>query len=337
VDLKTNLDLRQMSEAIDLYRRNLSTNTANEGFFWYAGHGVQIDERNYLLPLNADHASRSSLRFSSYPADQLLATLEEAGNAVNVVVLDACRNTPQLAATRGTRGLAAIASTPADIIVMYSTAAGEVAQDGDSGRNSPFTEAFLRHIDKAEPLTLVLQDISADVYRSTNNSQSPWLTGTFRTNPRYSIVRAAPVNPPPAPRPAPVQPAAVTPQPAPAMSAVEYYNRGKSYYDKKDYDRAIADFTEAIRLDPRYVAAYNDRGVSYRNKGDYDRAIADYTEAIRLNPQYTNAYNNRGASYNDGKKDYDRAIADYTEAIRLNPQYAIAYNKRGISYKGKKD
>ncbi|MDR1955463.1 MAG: caspase family protein, partial [Treponema sp.] len=97
VDLKTNLNLRQMSEAVEQYRRSLSGNTANEGFFWYAGHGVQIDGLNYLIPLNADPASKSSLKFSSYPADQLLATLEEAGNTVNVVVLDACRNTPQLA------------------------------------------------------------------------------------------------------------------------------------------------------------------------------------------------------------------------------------------------
>ena len=123
VELKTNLNLEQMNEAVDQYRRNLSANTANEGFFWYAGHGVQIDGQNYLLPLNANPASRTSLKFSSYPADQLLATLEEAGNTVNVVVLDACRNTPQLAATRGTRGLAVISATPPDMIVMYSTAA----------------------------------------------------------------------------------------------------------------------------------------------------------------------------------------------------------------------
>jgi formylglycine-generating enzyme required for sulfatase activity len=82
---------------------------------------------------------------------------------------------------------------------MYSTAAGQVAQDGQNGRNSPFTEAFLRNIDKSEPLTLVLQDISADVYRATG-SQSPWIAGTFRTNPRYTLGRTAP-----SPTPAPVQ------------------------------------------------------------------------------------------------------------------------------------
>ncbi|MHC6204670.1 SUMF1/EgtB/PvdO family nonheme iron enzyme [Breznakiellaceae bacterium SP9] len=201
VDLQTNTSLEQMSEAIERHRRNLSANRDNEGFFWYAGHGVQVDNSNYLLPVDVKVSSASSLKFSSYPADQLLATLEEAENAVNVVILDACRNNPMPAGTRGTsRGLAVITNTPPDMIVMYSTAAGQVAQDGENGRHSPFTEAFLQNIDKAEPLTLVLQDISAETFNSTNKTQSPWTAGTFRSKPRYTIARAAP-SPQPAPAP----------------------------------------------------------------------------------------------------------------------------------------
>lgn len=67
--------------------------------------------------------------------------------------------------------------------------------------------------------------------------------------------------------------------------------------------------------------AFNDRGLYYANTGNHDRAIPDYTEAIRLNPQYAHAFMNRGASYRS-KHDYDRAMADANEAIRLNPQMA---------------
>ena len=83
--------------------------------------------------------------------------------------------------------------------------------------------------------------------------------------------------------------------------------------NKGDYDRAIADATEAIRLDPKMALAYVNRAGAYLQKGDYDRAIADATEAIQ--------------AYLD-KLDYDRAIADATEAIQLDPKIALAYVNR---------
>ena len=76
-----------------------------------------------------------------------------------------------------------------------------------------------------------------------------------------------------------------------------YNNRGNACDAKGDHDRAIADYTEAIRLDPKYACAYNNRGLAWRAKGDHDRAIADYTEAIRLDPKYAVAYYNRGRAW----------------------------------------
>ncbi len=93
-----------------------------------------------------------------------------------------------------------------------------------------------------------------------------------------------------------------------------YANRGDAWDDKGDQDRAIADLSEAIRINPNYARAYNIRGVIYRNRNDLDRAIADYTEAVRADPKYALAYMNRGNVYKQ-QGDNDRAIADYTEAI----------------------
>jgi len=115
-----------------------------------------------------------------------------------------------------------------------------------------------------------------------------------------------------------------------------YNNRGLARYDKKDYDGAIADYYEAIRLNPNYAAAYNNRGLARYDKGDYDSAIADSSEAIRLDSNYALAYNNRGIARRN-KQDYDGAIADSSEAIRLNPNYAHAYNNRGIARRNKQD
>lgn len=119
-------------------------------------------------------------------------------------------------------------------------------------------------------------------------------------------------------------------------NANAYYNRGNAYSEKGDTDRAIADYTETVRLNPTYANAYYNRGNSYSNKGDMDRAIADYTAAIRLNPKNANAYYNRGNAYSRDART-DRAIADYSEAIRLDPGYLNAYFNRGNAHGSKDD
>jgi tetratricopeptide (TPR) repeat protein len=97
--------------------------------------------------------------------------------------------------------------------------------------------------------------------------------------------------------------------------------------DKEEYDRAIADaiadYTEALRLNPTDATAYYIRGVIYADKGEYDRAIADYTEAIRLNPDYADPYNDRGIAYYY-KRDYARTRADWEKALQINPNHAGA-------------
>jgi tetratricopeptide (TPR) repeat protein len=114
-----------------------------------------------------------------------------------------------------------------------------------------------------------------------------------------------------------------------------YTNRGAAYKGLGRNDRAIADESEAIRLDPLYPEYYDNRGLSYAENGDYDRAIADYNEAIRLAPQ-ANFLTDRGDSYNR-KGDLDRAIADYDRALALNPGFYLAYNNRAAAYETKGD
>lgn len=107
-----------------------------------------------------------------------------------------------------------------------------------------------------------------------------------------------------------------------------YTNRGIALMEKGEYDRAIDDYNKATELNPKQFQAYSNRGNAWRFKGDVDRAIDDHTKAIELNPNDARMYNNRGAAW-VGKGDYSQANIDFTKAIELNPKYAMAYYNRG--------
>ncbi len=107
--------------------------------------------------------------------------------------------------------------------------------------------------------------------------------------------------------------------------------RGKVYYIVGQYQRAIADCNEAIRLKPDFAVAYYNRGMAYDNLGQYQRAIADYNEVIRLNSDYANAYHNRGVAYAKLNQ-YKLAIEDFNEVITLQPDLPMAYQSRGFVY-----
>ena len=120
-----------------------------------------------------------------------------------------------------------------------------------------------------------------------------------------------------------------------AKYAIAVYNRGNAHFAKGDADRAIANYDQALALNPKYEDALVNRGVAHEKKGALDRAIADYDEAIKLEPKDAVAYNNRGNALLK-KGDYDRAIADYDRAIKLDGKYVAAYFSRAIANEGKK-
>jgi tetratricopeptide (TPR) repeat protein len=115
-----------------------------------------------------------------------------------------------------------------------------------------------------------------------------------------------------------------------------YNNRGVAWDDKAHYEEAIADYDRAIELDPRYSLVFNNRGNAWSALQDYGRAIADYSEAIRLDPKDPSAFFNRAHAWSV-RQEYEKAIADYDEAIRLDGKDAIAYKSRGSAWCAKRD
>ncbi|PPD10201.1 MAG: hypothetical protein CTY36_00890 [Methylocystis sp.] len=113
-----------------------------------------------------------------------------------------------------------------------------------------------------------------------------------------------------------------------------YVNRGDAYFVRSEFDRAVADYSRALRLDKKFAPAYSGRGRAYRGKGDPDKALADFDAAVRLDSKSSQLRIDRGAIH-EAKGNFDRAIADYDKAIERAPFSAPAHNARGRAFLAK--
>ena len=109
-----------------------------------------------------------------------------------------------------------------------------------------------------------------------------------------------------------------------------YYKRGNSYYSHRSYEKAIKDYTAGIKIKANYEDAYYQRALVYYELDNKDKAMTDLTQTLRINPNYTQAYKKRGLIYYE-IGDYKSAIQDYSESIRLNPKDSKTYINRGIA------
>jgi hypothetical protein len=302
---------RKMNDALDQFSTRIKKGYV--GLFYYAGHGMQLEGENYLIPVNAQIKAEKDVEYESMPLGKILGRMESAGNRINIVILDACRDNPFRKFSRSSnRGLTTPVQTASGTLIVFATAPGKVASDGiGSNRNGLFTSYLLKYIKTPnKDVETILRYVRTNVAKDTKNYQVPWnsssLTGEFAFNQKSGTTTSPSVISPPIPKPRPTQ---VTPKPQPSPS-------------------------------PQLTAkTFNNRGISKKKLGDYQGAIADYNQAIKLKPDYAEAYTNRGiAKYNLGISKYSMeylqgAIWDYDKALKLKPDDAEAYYNRGLSYK----
>lgn len=131
------------------------------------------------------------------------------------------------------------------------------------------------------------------------------------------------------------------------LTASQWYEQGNQLLNSKDYDRAIAAYTETVNLNPQNADAYNRRGLIYKIRKQYDLAIVDFTKTIELAPANSSVYYNRGDSYfiysytvrgnaYSNKGQHDLALADFDKVIELDKTYAQAYYFKGLLFNGLK-
>ena len=187
VVLCTDADKRSMVDGINLFARKLARSEV--GIFYFAGHGIQINNNNYLIPVNSKVESESDVEFEGINAGRILGKMKEAGNRLNIVVLDACRNNPFARSFRSSAtGLAKMDAPPGSIIA-YATSPGSLAEDG-TGRNGVYTGELLKNLENpALAVQEVFNQTGLDVMKQTNDKQVPWVSST--PVPKYFLAQGS--------------------------------------------------------------------------------------------------------------------------------------------------
>jgi len=177
--LLRNATFEQMDNAIDAFGRKLRQ--GGVGLFYYTGHGVQIEGQNYLIPVDTPLQSPSKVKYRAVPVHGLLERMADAGNKLNIIVLDACRD-HVLTRSWPQRGLAVMQAAIGSLIA-YSTVPGEIVLDG-SERNGVYTKHLLRHItQRGITVEELFKRVRMGVKEETKGKQIPWesssLVGDF--------------------------------------------------------------------------------------------------------------------------------------------------------------
>ncbi len=181
VDHGVNLNQRRMKAMIREF--GLKLKGGGQGLFYFAGHGVQLRGRNYLIPVDASIESEADVEDQGVDTNLMLGLMDEAGNGLNVVILDACRNNPFARSYRSASSGLAQMQAPSGTLIAYATAPDSVASDG-AARNGLYTQELLRNmLVPGLSIEEVFKRVRISVRNSTAGKQTPWeassLVGDF--------------------------------------------------------------------------------------------------------------------------------------------------------------
>jgi Caspase domain len=196
VILRENTDQRGMLSAMREFGDKLRS--GGTGLFYYAGHGMQIKGRNYLIPVGANVEREDEVAYSAVDAQAVLDKMEAAGNATNIMILDACRNNPFTRSSRSSQGGLAQMDAPVGTLVAFATSPGAVASDG-TGANGLYTQHLLTAMrQQGSKVEDVFKQVRANVRRDSQGKQVPWestsLEGDFYFKSGASATTAAAVD-----------------------------------------------------------------------------------------------------------------------------------------------
>ena len=176
------LTQKEMKRIMREFGEQLKTTKA-VGLFFYAGHGLQADGRNYLVPVDANIQKDLDIELESVDLNRVLIEMEYAENPMNIVILDACRDNPFENPLKRNQGFTQVKSVPVNSVIAFATSPGTTASDG-AGKNGLYTQEFLANLDKFGTAKLedVFKQVRASVRKASGGKQIPWETSSIETD-----------------------------------------------------------------------------------------------------------------------------------------------------------
>jgi tetratricopeptide (TPR) repeat protein len=325
----------QLRNELKTFIDNYGYSRDNRLVIFFSGHGhTRNKTKGYLVPVDAPDPTINEQGFlkAALPMQQVMtwAQLIEAKHAL--FVFDSCfSGTIFKQRSSNSNKLAYINNVMNKPVRQFLTA-------GDAEEKVPaksiFTPLFIRALEGEADYTKDGYVTGTELGLYLRQELSEY---TKTQTPQFGTIRDPELDRgdvvfrviTPTPRTINVNPKPINPK---TLTANEYYSRAYDYYAKGEYEKAIADYNQAIKLNPNDASAYYNRGLAHYYLKEYEKAIADYNQAIKLDPNHANAYYSRGFAYRN-LKEYQKAIADFNQAIKLNPNDADAYYSRGLAYK----
>jgi tetratricopeptide (TPR) repeat protein len=322
---------------------------------FFDGFGVQSARQTYLLPVDAQIWTEPDVLRDGFNLETILGEMDGRGASVKIALLDASRRNPfERRFRRYSAGLAP-AVTPANTLLLYSSALSSVVSNSRNDHSVFVTELLREMRAPGIGAEQTLRNTQAGVVSATRGEQVPWLSSSLTTDFSFTGSTGLGAGDKVSTRIEPTQTPCEVPKPYPPPNAddlakdakidelsrritadgndkIAFYKRGQLYAVKRAYALAAKDFDEALRLDPKDAEAYNNRCWIRAAIGDLRSALSDCNEALRLKPDLFDALDSRGLVNLKLGNNTD-AIWDYSESLRINPRSVSSLFGRGIARK----
>lgn len=334
-----NVSRSRLNDTVTLFDQSLAS--GDMAVIYYSGHGFQVEGENYLVPIDFNATTAIAGQAQGYSLSKLFEQMTSRGAAIQIVILDACRDNPFFSSKSTQSGWAKVGA-PGGTLIAYGTAPGSTASDNPNQPNGLYTKALLSHISSLLPIEAMLKEVGTDTILASFGAQVPWfassISGEVYLNPKAEnggsskgvlsmqdqlSSRSLTV----APQPDFGNHGILLSEgtlPAPDLKSADVLvQQGLLLVRQGDYSEAVRSLSAALALRPGFSIALRVLGLIFNLLGRTADSIAQFSRAISVDPTDHLAYYYRCSALTE--RDPLNAIRDCEASIGLAPTFLAAH------------